>query len=604
MSLVFYSADGATTSQLIRTTRLCEAMQSTSCHPSILSMSGYPPYCSEAIPGGDWGALVTLDASAAERRLFAYLQYTSPAMFFEDTNPIAPGTSFPPMVDRILIVEPDTLQNLTELYATFSPVVRRFMLADHPHSPTWPYSISETRQLFALGDWDVLGPVFRDVSVQSINYLKQRYSIGSRQTVYVIVDESPTSFVTGARNQQYFLTRARAAIEQLKTIDPSSRFFLVTTSSSSSLPAWLDPFEVINDKWLTPELLALATGAIVYPSTTLLWQCLHRGTPFIAIADADDSFHLKRLPGLSDALHQSISGEWKWRAESSRSDYQRRARGLTAIWTGTPDLNVLKSAISRTSGRQATARASLRKSSLAEYEGSKGLVIRIDDVTQVDYRLQQVLNACNTRRLPSSLEIIPFLSTLTDKLLDDWDPYSLHEVAQHGYAHIPQVGLDGTVGEFIAELEPLDKYIKANLEAGFNNMKLLHPKRFYGGYSPPYDGLPGWLPSLWKEIGGIYLSIVSPRADLSLPSLITSVDVWHWKHNCFRPRDAILHDVYRSIHQTGYAGLVLHAQPLVDSDEFDSLIKLLDDLLDLGFVGQTSRENVKRLSIKVGGATC
>ena len=61
------------------------------------------------------------------------------------------------------------------------------------------------------------------------------------------------------------------------------------------------------------------------------------------------------------------------------------------------------------------------------------------------------------------------------------------------------------------------------LEAAF-------PNRFTGGFSPPFDALPPWLPETWHSLGGTFVSclIANSFSGAPMPVRRAGVDVWDW----------------------------------------------------------------------------
>src|SRR5581483_10583870 len=94
---------------------------------------------------------------------------------------------------------------------------------------------------------------------------------------------------------------------------------------------------------------------------------------------------------------------------------------------------------------------------------------------------------------------------------------TLFEVAQHGYAHIPCT-VDGKRYEFAPAQTPATVLADADaITSGKRRLETLFPSRFRGGFSAPFDGLPGWLPAHWATSGGAFISCLSSRPQQTAP---------------------------------------------------------------------------------------
>ena len=54
------------------------------------------------------------------------------------------------------------------------------------------------------------------------------------------------------------------------------------------------------------------------------------------------------------------------------------------------------------------------------------------------------------------------------------------------------------------------------------------PNRFSGGFSPPFDGLPPWLPETWHSMGGTFISWLGANSFSGdhIPVRRAGVGVW------------------------------------------------------------------------------
>ena len=106
------------------------------------------------------------------------------------------------------------------------------------------------------------------------------------------------------------------------------------------------------------------------------------------------------------------------------------------------------------------------------------------------------------------------------------------------------------------------------------------PKRFTGGFSPPFDALPAWLPGLWHSFGGAFVSCLHTNSmpGARLPVTRAGVDVWDWSAARPLERDAVKQKLTLQLALDGHAGIVLHPRCLRDRRQKLHLLRLLNSL--------------------------
>ena len=345
-----------------------------------------------------------------------------------------------------------------------------------------------------------------------------------------------------------------------------------------------------------PELLRSAAGAIIRPGFNSVWECISGRTPFIAIAgttrEEPVGQRMRSLTcrGIGAAIDVNL-----WEDEEWIANFHCRCDETVLQWKGEPRADVLGEVIRGSSARKPRMagyrNVPARLIKKARVEASQRLrplsdrppdcvFLRIDDVVQNDASFQWVLRECSARHVPLSLEIIPYLSELNDEEFDTWAYQGHMTVSQHGFSHVPEFSGNGRVGEFAGPREDIPSFAREYLGSGRRKMMHNFPRRFGGGYSPPYDGLPPWLPDVWSSIGGSYISMLNPPEHSSLPILRAHVDLWNWRVDRPRPATAILIDVQRELDTYHYAGIVLHVNQLESEESRVCFIAVLDLLAD------------------------
>ena len=185
------------------------------------------------------------------------------------------------------------------------------------------------------------------------------------------------------------------------------------------------------------------------------------------------------------------------------------------------------------------------------------------------------------RGLRASLEVVPYLLQFDDAFLNRFDPSgALFEVAQHGYAHVPRTSDGGRRCEFSLEsAAPTEEEVQV-IARGKQQIEAAFSKRFKGGFSPPFDALPPWLPAAWHGLGGTFVSCLYTNSvpGSPLPVRRVGVDVWDWTMDRALSQDQVMQKLALQLTVDGHAGIVLHPRCLRRRSEKMRLRRLLDRL--------------------------
>jgi len=268
-----------------------------------------------------------------------------------------------------------------------------------------------------------------------------------------------------------------------------------------------------------------------------------------------------------------------WADDVWRAEYRRITASIVARHSGTPNPPQLGRLILDRRSAHSVPRPKTRPIRTGGAEQGIPFVIRIDDVVCKEPAFCWLLSTLAARRLRASLEVIPYLMEFDEGFLDRFDPSrTLFEVSQHGYAHVPRMAEGGRRCEFFPEStvpaeEELDLIArgKRQIEAAF-------PNRFTGGFSPPYDGMPPWLPGAWHSLGGNFVSCLYTNSvpGAPLPVRRAGVDVWDWAADRALSRDRVVHKLALQHAVDGHAGIVLHPRCLRSRPEKLRLRQLLN----------------------------
>lgn len=282
MADVFLTLNGIGQGHLVRALRICEWMQRRGRNPLIFHQGKYPAEAARRFPGVSIPALYQLPrelAQAIADNIASSALQSEPAIIVEDTHPAE--VQFPPEICRILIVRPTKLDHMRMLRRDYSALFRRMIVCDHPESPTWPYSESETREILGWEGWQIAGPLYRRWTSDGIERVRARYSIAAEDRVIVLSlgggGEKP-----GTDDRNRFLQRAAQVVAPLRRQAHPPRILLICGPLFPEGAPVPEGFEVIASDPDLPSLFAVADAAVIRAGYNSVWECLSAGTPFIA----------------------------------------------------------------------------------------------------------------------------------------------------------------------------------------------------------------------------------------------------------------------------------------------------------------------------------
>jgi hypothetical protein len=216
----------------------------------------------------------------------------------------------------------------------------------------------------------------------------------------------------------------------------------------------------------------------------------------------------------------------------------------------------------------------------------KRLIIRVDDAAALDEPLDWLLTKLSERNLCASLEIIPYHTNIRESHLKAYDPsQQFFEVSQHGYSHLSIQPPGIPPGEFPYDIDkyPYADDIIEHIREGRNILVKNFPKTFAGGFSAPYDACPTWLPTLWAELGGKFISTIFTRLLRSpIPVVQVTTDIWNWNKDRLKSHANIFTSLVSQFARRGQAGLVIHHKKLTEPGDRSDIETLLDTMMDAG----------------------
>lgn len=220
------------------------------------------------------------------------------------------------------------------------------------------------------------------------------------------------------------------------------------------------------------------------------------------------------------------------------------------------------------------------------------VLIRVDDVEALDSMTGRCVRDLMAMGAHLSIEVIPYSHSLSGALLDVIDPEGQIEVGQHGYSHLPRRWRTSGRGEFNLYSDSPELWEREDLSCGHDILTSMFGPRFAGGFSTPFDAVPSWLPVVWEQLGGRYLSYVWHRPDgARLPVVQVGVDPWNWNRTRRWSAGEIFRMTSLALTRRGEVGFVLHPERFSRADW-----RMLERLLTSLFEGGATTQPLHRLA--------
>ena len=569
MAVVLLALNGVGLGHLMRTTVVSHALAAIGERPVIFSEGKYHPKSLAPFPvrviPSVWRSSADFGKQVASE-LWSMAGISLPAVLVEDTHPNP--IPLRPEIRRVLLVRPTSFDYLTRLNEAYQNIYSAFLLCDAPDSPTWPYDEQQSRQIDSWKNWHVVGPVYRRPSKGDIRQARQQYNIndGDELCVFTMGGGGIHGHDKAKQDIIRFLRLATEVADVLQEGNPRVRLLFVKGPFFPGRIPIPPPFEVLSESPYMPALLGIAKGAVIRAGFNTTWECLAAGTPFIPLVGTtyvepvQNRVDKLASLGLLPQNTQTFFFDDAWRAQ-----YRDTSRSIVARYPGTPDaMNLGRLIVNRTRSRAVTPP---KKPAVRGRTSNLAIpfVIRVDDVVRPEPALCWLLDTLASRSLRASLEVVPYLFDSDPAFLDRFDPSgNLFEVNQHGYAHVPRLSEQGYRCEFYPEsLAPTDEELEV-IAMGKRLLETAFPQRFTGGFSPPFDALPCWLPAAWHRDGGKFISCVFNKRALAapLPLVSTGPDIWNWQKDAPYGRDLVVSKMALQFGALGYAGIVLHPRCL------------------------------------------
>lgn len=596
MAVVMFAMNGQGLGHLIRSTIVSTALASVGERPVIFSAGEYRPAGLEQFPvrlvPSLWGATDEVRKRVASD-LHSMAAISLPSVVVEDTHP-AP-IQLPAEIRRVLLVRPTSFDYLVRLNELGREIYSAYLLCDSPDSPTWPYDEAQTRQLAGWKNWHGIGPLYRTASEDDVRKVRARYSLRADEEVCVFSMGGGGATVNDPNGQDFvrFFRLALQMAAALQAAGSRARLLFVRGPYFPRRIPIPPRFEVVPEEDQMPALLKIAKAAVIRAGFNTSWECIAAGTPFLPLIGTTYQEPVKeRLNRLASRGLVAPDVKSLWFDENWRAEYRRTAKNVFATNSGDPDPLELRRLILDPHKTSATRKPKLPANRRRRSTRGTPLVIRVDDVVCKEPALCWLLDLLATRGLRASLEVVPYLVEFDEEFLDSFDlSGTLFEVSQHGYAHVPGMSDGGSRCEFSPESAmPTGEDIET-IARGKRQMEKTFPRRFRGGFSPPYDALPSWLAAQWHELGGAFVSCLQTNSSPTAPLRVVraGVDMWDWATNRAVDQDTVRKKLALQLALDGHAGIVLHPRCLRNRSAKLHLLRLLN-ALEEGFTTVSLRD--------------
>jgi hypothetical protein len=607
MAIVFLPLNGIGMGHLSRSFALARQLRELGEKPVIFAQGKYPRFMADEVPGFRLGAIYkawwpTRWKMAGD--IATYARRTSPAVVVDDTHPAKIRLSSD--ICRVLALRPTTMSYLRWLRLRHEHKFRQIFVADHPDSPTWPFSDDQSREISTWEKWTCVGPIFRRATAEGRARVREKYSLRDGEPMFVFTMGGGGSQKTDGLEVPAFVAKAASWAELIRARISAARLLFVRGPlfpKTVSLPNFFEDIATEDDM---PSLIAEASGAVIRPGFNTLWECIGGQTPFICIegdtyrepvADRDRRLRAAALvprdfdhwldPGYIEQFKQAcpdIASRWPvmHAAECIQKSLAKIAPPPGAqrvIAQAAPGAQRTIAQTAPGALRNSVESDSSRNIPAVHSQTStrKGLVIRVDDVVEPDAEMVSLRRLCVSRGLCVSLEMIPYLCKFDEASLKSFAGDWKYEASQHGFDHLPRRDANGLKAEFLAEED-----CRPSLSRGIQIMRQKFPETFRGGFSAPFDGYPAALSSTWQALGGQFVSVVWSKTEMNLPKVQLTVDPWNWPRNSPRSLAWVMRQITAAIKERDYIGLCLHPQLLKFPGQIEYHERLFDQVLNLG----------------------
>jgi UDP-N-acetylglucosamine:LPS N-acetylglucosamine transferase len=580
MATVFLPLNGIGLGHIARSHAVAEYMLGRGGHPIMLVQGHYPDFFARSVPGISIPTIYKANQAGRLQiadEIIRYARTTNTRVIVEDTHPSP--IALPATLRRVLLVRPTAIEYMRHLCNVYSHKYSNFVITDHPDSPTWPYSESETVEIKGWDTWTCAGPVFRWHCDNKEQFIRYRYNLNEEQAFYVFTMGGGGAQKDVQEEARTFLGQSVAVARVLRESEPGCRLIFVRGPlfpRDITIPV---EFEDVLSEPEMPALLAASTGAVIRPGFNTTWECLAGRTPFLSIPGLTFMEPVSNRQSALAVQGLSPRDVKEWLDPLWRKQFMIACGQTVARWNPAHALAHIYSKVTNSVDTTTSHLAVDVSANALGYEASVPFLLRIDDVFSLDRNLMELLEFCIKRALCPSLEIIPYLAETDESQLDSIFGSSLrYEVSQHGFAHLPRHTSSGRRTEILDEPLIIDQ-----LRIGLEMLRNRFPTRYKGGFSAPYDYVFPTFPDEWHAIGGRYISFCSHQCRPSLlPVIRQLLDPWNWSRGMPIDWTFLSGAARRSIELHGHVGIAIHPVLFDIPGERDRTFAILDRLLEHG----------------------
>jgi hypothetical protein len=571
MAIILLALNGVGLGHLSRLTEISDCLHAAGEKPMLFYQRPEFPYPEKDFHTISIKSLQKCDAdylARVEDKVNTLCSIAAPHIFIEDTHPAKIDVR--KSTFQFMVVRPTTFSYLQDFLQVHQYKYTGFFIADHPDSPTWPYTEEETETIGGWEKFHFIGPIFRKAASDEIAALKLKYHWKEEAPIFVFAMGGGGQQL-GSNDTETFLERSITLGNNIRQKHPLARLLFVKGPLYSGTRPIPGMFEVIEMEKNLPALFAIAKGAVIRPGFNSVWECIHAKTPFYFIPGTIYSEPIDQK--MEKLAAHGLAGNERFLDPDFENSYKASCERVTDRWTGAPDASFL-AAISKVRNEYAV---SVKDNSFDEASVNawtqeakpilsaiprahpRKLFIRMDDVVEITAEVDFALSLAKKYGIFTSIEVIPYLSKLTEQDLYPYDHD--HEniiVSQHGYSH--EVNLANPArfrSEFSFSALPNRGEVH-DLLKGQAYMRANFPQRYRNGFSAPFDQFPAWLATALADHGWDYMLANTFRNFFGVQMVRVRSDLWNWPSKRLSTAAELSRAIAGSVSSYKYCGLILH----------------------------------------------
>jgi hypothetical protein len=341
MAIVVIGRNGIGLGHQARMAALCASLRTHGQTPVLLRQGRvhqaiYGPFPISYCPY--FNELTQAERELWQTNLEAYAHLSNPSVVIEDTHPT--GIQYSDDIRKVLVVRPLTFVPMMNLLKSAEARFDYYLVADEPHSPTWPYTPVETSLIKSTPGVSIIGPLFRSPPLNDIREVRRRYGYRRGEDICVFSMGGGGNHY-GTEDAVHFVREATTAGQLLKEFDRNARLVLVKGPLFPEKVTIPPIFEIVDSEPQMPALLRLARAAMIRLGFNSVWESIAGFTPIVPFLGTSYQEPMDlRLASLirNGFAFTDIEAAWDAGKFAGR---KTQAGRLGTRWTGRPKSSVV-----------------------------------------------------------------------------------------------------------------------------------------------------------------------------------------------------------------------------------------------------------------------